>query len=203
MRAALRISIFKTLYLSTRFRGQIIVFRGTRIQLKRGAQIRMARGSRLALGASELTATRCSLTVRRNARLIVNGNVTINRGTRILVSNDATLEIGHDSQIHCDSIVTCMDHITIGSNSLISWNVNIIDGSMHELVVDEVPRPRTRPVHIGDNVWIGTGVIIVGATIGDGSVLAAGSVVTSEVPAKSVVGGNPARIIREDITWRF
>jgi acetyltransferase-like isoleucine patch superfamily enzyme len=96
-----------------------------------------------------------------------------------------------------------MDHITIGSNSLISWNANIIDGNAHELIIGGVPRPRTRPVHIGDNVWIGTGVIIVGATIGDGSVLAAGSVVTSAVPAKSVVGGNPARIIREDITWRF
>jgi acetyltransferase-like isoleucine patch superfamily enzyme len=203
MRAALRVSVFKTLYLSARYRGQIIIFRGTRVQLKRGARIRIARGARLSLGGSELTATRCSLTIRRNASLIINGDVKVNRGTRILVDNNARLEIGHESKIHCDSIVTCMEQITIGSGCIISWNVNIIDGSAHELIVGGVPRPRTRPVHIGDKVWIGTGAIVIGATVGDGSVLAAGSVVTSEVPAKTVVGGNPARVIREDVAWRF
>jgi acetyltransferase-like isoleucine patch superfamily enzyme len=202
MRAALRISIFKTLYLSSRFHGRIIVFRGTRVQLKRGAKICVPRGSRLTLGSSELTAARCSLIVRRNASLVINGKVKVNRGARILIDNDALLEIGDGTQIHCDSIMTCLKHITIGSNSLTSWNVNIIDGNVHELVLDGVARPRTRPVHIGNNVWIGTGAIIVGVTIGDGSVIAAGSVVTSEVPAKSVVGGNPAKIIREDISWR-
>jgi acetyltransferase-like isoleucine patch superfamily enzyme len=96
-----------------------------------------------------------------------------------------------------------MDKITIGSNCIISWNANIIDGNAHELIVRGVPKPRTRPVHIGDDVWIGTGATVVGVTIGAGSVLAAGSVVTSEVPAKALAGGNPARVIREDVTWRF
>jgi maltose O-acetyltransferase len=58
-------------------------------------------------------------------------------------------------------------------------------------------------VRIGNNVWIGTGVIILGANIGDGSIIGAGSVVTSEVPAKVVAAGNPARVVREDASWRM
>lgn len=54
------------------------------------------------------------------------------------------------------------------------------------------------PVHIGSNVWIGAGVIIVpGVHIGDNSVIGAGSVVTKDIPADSVAYGNPCRVVRE------
>lgn len=203
MNAALRVSIFKTLYLSARYRGQIVIFRGTRINIARGAIIKVTRGSRLILGRTNSTTTHGKLTLGRNASLIIRGDVSIHRGTRVLVSNDARLEIGHNTKFHCDSVITCMDKITIGSDCIISWNVNILDGNIHELVVAGVPRPRTRPVYIGDHVWIGAGAFIIGATIGDGSVLAAGGVLTSDVPAKTVAGGNPARAIRDDVIWRF
>jgi maltose O-acetyltransferase len=53
-------------------------------------------------------------------------------------------------------------------------------------------------------VWIGTGAIILpGVTIGDGAVVGAGSVVTSDVKSGTVVAGNPARVIAEDVSWRL
>jgi acetyltransferase-like isoleucine patch superfamily enzyme len=202
---ALRISVFWTLYLSVRYGCQIVVLRGTRIQLRRGARISVARGYRLILGRNQGTGAGppTLLTLGRNARLVIHGDVSVFRSARIVIDEDAELEIGHQSYINFESTLLCWKHMKIGSNCAISWNVNILDGNAHELVVAGMPRPRTRPVHIGDHVWIGTGAIVVGATIGDGSVVAAGSVVTSEVPAKVVVAGNPARISREDVTWRL
>jgi acetyltransferase-like isoleucine patch superfamily enzyme len=200
--AALRVSVCRTLYHSARHGGWCIVLRGTRLKLRRGAQISIPRGSRLILGTRHVAATPCSVYLRQNARLSVRGSVEIVRGTRILVSDGGHLEIGPESYINYDSTVSCFDHITIGSKCAISWNTNILDANTHELIVAGVPRPRSRPVVIGDHVWIGTGVTILsGVTIGDGAVVAAGSVVTSDVPGRVLVAGNPARVVREDVSW--
>jgi tetrahydrodipicolinate N-acetyltransferase len=122
----------------------------------------------------------------------------------VLVSDNAHFEIGDKSYININSTVTCLDHIAIGSGCAISWNTNMLDGNAHELVVDEASRPRTQPVVIGNDVWIGTGAIILsGVTIGDGAVVAAGSVVTADVPGQAVVAGNPARVVKEQATWRL
>jgi len=111
------------------------------------------------------------------------------------------------------ALVMCEEEITIGSYCLISWNVGIADSDFHPL--DPVlrkrdcralnpytatgPRPPvlTKPVRIGDNVWIGMGAIVLkGVTIGDNSVVGAGAVVTKNIPANAVVAGNPARIVK-------
>ena len=58
------------------------------------------------------------------------------------------------------------------------------------------------PIVIGDHVWIGTNAIVLkGVTIGDGAVIAAGAVVTRDVPAHSLAAGVPARVIRSDVHW--
>ena len=62
---------------------------------------------------------------------------------------------------------------------------------------------KTQPVYIGKNVWIGLGSIILkGVTIGDGAIIAAGSVVTKDVPSNCLVGGNPAKVIKDYIEWK-
>jgi acetyltransferase-like isoleucine patch superfamily enzyme len=69
--------------------------------------------------------------------------------------------------------------------------------------VEGTPRRRTAPVRIGDGVWVGSGAtILAGVTVGDGAVIAAASVVTKDVPPGVLVAGNPARVIRRDVTWR-
>ena len=60
-----------------------------------------------------------------------------------------------------------------------------------------------KPVKIGNHVWIGSKVIILKCvTIGENSIIAAGSVVTKDVPPNVTVAGNPARIVRQNDTWR-
>jgi acetyltransferase-like isoleucine patch superfamily enzyme len=80
--------------------------------------------------------------------------------------------------------------------------VNILDGNLHELIVEGVPQPRSKPVVLGRYAWIGCGATILGATVGAGAVVGAGSVVVTDVPDRVAVAGNPARVIRKDVDWR-
>ena len=107
------------------------------------------------------------------------------------------------------------EKIDIGSHCLVSWNVGIADSDFHPLepaqrlidaqalapyFKDRPPRPKlkTAPVKIADNVWIGmNAVILKGVTIGENSVVAAGSVVTKSVPPNTVVAGNPAVVVKQ------
>ena len=113
------------------------------------------------------------------------------------------------------ALVMAEEKIEIGSHCLISWNVGIADSDFHPLdpaqrlidaqaiapfFKDRPPRPKlkTVPVKISDNVWIGmNATILKGVTIGENSVVAAGSVVTKSVPPNTVVAGNPAVFVKQ------
>jgi tetrahydrodipicolinate N-acetyltransferase len=119
-----------------------------------------------------------------------------------MLADGGHLEMGSRSYINDCSTLTCFEHVKIGSGCSISWSTNILDANIHELVIAGRPRLRSAPVLIGDGVWIGTGATILpGVSIGEHAVIAAGSVVTTDVPGGVVVGGNPARILAEDVSW--
>jgi acetyltransferase-like isoleucine patch superfamily enzyme len=150
----------------------------------------------------------------KKPRAIVAGNhVSCYAGCSFSVGQEGNVTIG-DFTLLNGALVMCEDKIDIGSHCLVSWNVGIADSDFHPLdpaqriidaqalapfFKDRPPRPklRTAPVKIGDNVWIGmNAVILKGVTIGENSVVAAGSVVTKSVPANTVVAGNPAVAVK-------
>jgi acetyltransferase-like isoleucine patch superfamily enzyme len=144
----------------------------------------------------------CNITLEREiGNVVVSENTYISTGTNLI----------------------CAQEITIGSNVLIAWGCTIIDHDSHSLNwndrAEDVKSWREgllsqgkkaaaalknwsnvsmAPVHIKDKAWIGFNVIVLkGVTIGEGAVVGAASVVTKDVPAWTLVAGNPARIIRE------
>lgn len=119
--------------------------------------------------------------------------------------NNPVLRIGSNCSFGAYNHITCANRVTIGDSLLTGKWVTITDNSHGETdkaTLDMRPqkRPITSkgPVTIGNNVWIGDkATILPGVTIGDGAVIAANAVVTKDVPAYSVVGGNPAKIIKQ------
>lgn len=114
------------------------------------------------------------------------------------------LSIGNNGNFGAFNHITCINKIQIGDNCLTGKWVTISDnnhGTTDFDTLHEAPAIRKLftkgPIIIGNNVWIGDkATILGGVTIGDGAVIAANSVVTKDVPAYSVVGGNPARAIK-------
>lgn len=94
------------------------------------------------------------------------------------------------ADIHFGNYVLCAAHV-----SFIGKNEHRYDCPGQ--TVWESPRGYDEPTVVGNDVWIGHGAIILGGVkIGDGAVIAAGSVVTKDVPAMTIVGGNPAQVIK-------
>ena len=108
------------------------------------------------------------------------------------------IDIGENFYANVNFIVLDGAKVTIGDNVFIAPNVGIYTAG-HPLDVERRNQglEYAWPVTIGDNVWIGAGAMILpGVTVGAGSVIAAGAVVNRDVPAFTLVAGNPARVVR-------
>lgn len=112
-----------------------------------------------------------------NVKLSVNG--TPEEPARLIIGEGVSL--GDRTEIHVGK------EVTIGDHCVISWDCCILDRDYHCFNNET---ENKRPVHIGNHVWIGCRCLICkGVTIGDGAVIAAGSVITHDVPAHTCVGG--------------
>ena len=110
------------------------------------------------------------------------------------IDNPWNLTVGNLSSVAGNSWIYALDKITIGEKTCIGEHVKILTG-YHDITTWNFAF-KTKPIMIGSCVWIATGAIVLpGITIGDGAVVAAGSVVTKDVEPWTVVGGNPAKFI--------
>lgn len=123
---------------------------------------------------------------------------TFNVGGSCKISPD--LVAGEYSYVGMNCII--YPGVKIGRYTMIAQNVQII-GADHNFHFPGVPmtfsgRPKLTNTLIGRDVWIGANsIVMVGVTIGDGSIIAAGSIVTKNIPPYSIVGGVPAKFIRK------
>lgn len=121
--------------------------------------------------------------------------------------------IGDEVYLGDDTILSSAERIKIGRGTMLAHGVHVFDNDSHPLHADLRERDRriavgiesgprddivSAPIEIGEDAWIGfNSIILKGVRIGRGSVIAAGSVVTADVPPDTIVAGNPARVVRE------
>lgn len=144
------------------------------------------------------TGERSTLFLGDNALLKINGRFTMHGHSSIMVHKGAMLEIGNNTYLNGGSI-DCSYGITIGNDCAIADGVRIMDNSWHA-THSSIGGGK---INIGNKVWIATNAMILpGVTIGDGAIIAAGAVVTKDVPARSMVAGVPAKVVKENVEWK-
>lgn len=140
--------------------------------------------------------------LRKNCFIEFGDLVKIFPGVKLSVcgtDHRAVLKIGNHVSIGDRTEIHCGKEISIGDHCLIAWDVMIMDRDYHKFNSQVLVY---KAVHIEDHVWIGCrAMILKGVQIGRGSVVAAGSVVTCDVPENTLVAGNPAKIVKTDIYW--
>jgi acetyltransferase-like isoleucine patch superfamily enzyme len=131
----------------------------------------------------------------------------IGDGTILLQARtaEATVSVGDRTEFSNNVAVVANQLVRIGTDCLIGDLVRIFDSDFHELDPElrlhrrqrAVSQALVSPTVIGDNVWLGSRVLVMrGTSIGDHSVIAAGAVVSGDIPARALAGGVPARVIR-------
>lgn len=172
----------------------------SRINVDRKAKIVISNGL-LIIGHKQHRKSRneTCFKIDKNSTLEINGNFKIYSGCDVRVYENSHLTL-NGGYCNIGSQIACYKKITIGKEATIARNVCIIDTDAHK--VDQ-NQQMNQEIIIGDHVWIGyRAIILKGITIGDGAVVAAGSIVTKNIPARCVVAEAPARVIRENIYWK-
>lgn len=178
--------------------GYINCFKKTKLILGDGAVINL--NGRLTLNGNGMVYNNGRSSILRmdeKSELNVNGNFSFFYGADVILFPSAKLNLGN-SFINSDCKIRCHKEISIGDDCVISHDFTVMDSDVHSLEGDR----NTKPVVIGNHVWIGTRVTVLsGVTIGEGAVIGAGAVVKDDIPPHCMAVGVPARVVKEDVEW--
>jgi len=149
------------------------------------------------------TDSRVTGLVRVRGQLRFQGYASIGKGCRWDVGPRAVVTVGEGTYFSPDTLLVSSRAITVGAGCAISWGTQLLDDDYHTLESGGRVRPMSQPIVIGDHVWVGNNsMILKGARIPDGCVVAAYSVVTGQFDeANCILAGVPARVISRDVTW--
>ncbi len=181
-------------------KGKCHLLRGTTLTCDKSAQVNVEHGVfEFNAKWSKNDPFASLLALEKHAQLVVKSDFKIYSGSRIHIFENSTLILG-EGYINNDLKLGCYKRIEIGYDVRISENVTIRDSDNHNIFSST--HVKSSPIKIGNHVWIGmNSTILKGVTIGDGAIVAAGAVVSKDVPAKCLVGGVPAKVIKQNVEW--
>ena len=173
----------------------------TVIQIDNNAQITM--NAPLITGIKQVKQSRMETRIwlEKDAQLVVNGYFNVFGNSFIRVAKGGKLVL-NGGFINENVQITAGDVVEIGKDFTCGRDVVIRSYDGHTICQEGYK--VSEPIKIGDHVWIGRGAMVLkGVTIGDGAIIAAGAIVTKDVPAGCIAAGVPAKVIKENISWRL
>ena len=139
-----------------------------------------------------------------NARIKIGSEVWVANELNIECGNNATVTIGNGTTFDKTTLYSAYGDIRIGADCMFSYEVFLRNHDSH-FIFDAETGNRinyTKTIEVKDHVWIGqNAILLAGFTVGKNSIVGAGSISSSAFPDGCVIAGNPARIIREGVTW--
>jgi len=202
------VAVFKTLYYSLLLRvrkNSLLIYSKSNIIIDKSANLSVAQGSFMINNSwynNKKRKNYAELILSLNSSLIIENDFSLYQGASIYLGPNAKMLIKGKGFANTNTQINCFNYIEIGEGTYISDDVRIQDSDNHYILENGIKKIHTSPIVIGNHVWIGKNAIILkGVTIGDGAVIAAGSIVVKDVPPQCLVAGNPAKIIKENIQW--
>lgn len=143
------------------------------------------------------------IAIKPGARLIVSEGVQMAQGTRIVISK-GEMRIGRNFWCNGDCYFNCTTKISIGDNNMYGWNISFNTSDGHHIYENGVEKPMEGDITIGNHVWIASHCIIgKNTSIADDCVVAQHSLLSKPYDHPcSLIGGMPAKILKERFSWR-
>lgn len=145
------------------------------------------------------------LRIDDGGKIIFNGRAQLSEGISIRIGHNGVLNIGNNFATNKKCSLVCDGDMKIGNDVLLGWKVNIRDSDGHVIYdnITKIKNPIQKNITIGNHVWIASYVdILKGTEIKDNSVIAYRSCVLSKFDKSNcLIGGYPAKILRENINW--
>jgi len=131
------------------------------------------------------------------------GRCRMGTSTKIVCTGELT--VGADFISTAQTSIYCAQQIEFGAGNLLAWDITVLDNDYHSVLDEQGEKINpARPVKIGDRVWIGAQTTLLkGTQIGNDCIIAAGSLLHRKFEGDGrLIGGNPARVLKQGVSWR-
>ena len=186
------------------YRLPIVLSRDVKISSLQG-RVRVINPSFLGIKIGFINSTIMKVAYRamwdNHGSIVFEGTANLGKGTIVSVNKMGILSIGDKVSITGNSLIVCSKAVSIGHDTLISWDTTIMDTDFHKIYIDNQLKNQDMSLSIGNNVWIASGVkILKGSVISNNSVISANSLINKKYSDENVLICSEG-IIKNKINW--
>lgn len=194
-----KLNLLNTIRAKIKYKSNILIYKKCNYKVAKTAKMNIKNKVCIARIRGNINPRSSTFIMEENSKFIVENKYSFYTGCTLKIGKNALLKM-KSGVMNVDAKIYCLEKIEMGEHVFIGENVIIRDSDEHYI---DSSKPKSKPIKIGDNVWIGTGAMILkGVTIGNGAVIAAGSVVTKDVEEYTLVAGVPAVMKKRGVKWK-